>query len=85
MGVSYDRKYGIQHLDPCSWAGRGDIIKAYGKSYRVISTDGYGDCVCVPFSDDDYDCQDIKTFDELDITEVISPNDPRFTACGAGI
>lgn len=86
MGVSYDPKYGIQRIDHDCGAVRGDIVIAYGESYTVISKDDDGCFVCAPLTDgDDYDYMNLRTFDDLDIHEVISPNDPRFTACGAGI
>lgn len=86
MGFSYDPKYGMRRIDHSCGASRGDIVKAYGDSYKVISKDDYGCFVCVPLADaDDYESHQIRTFDDLDIDEVIKPDDPRFTACGAGI
>lgn len=86
MGVSYNPKRGIQRIDHSCGAAIGDIVKAYDEAYKVISIDDYGCFVCVPLVDaEDYASHQIRTFDDLDIDEVISPNDPRFTACGDGI
>ena len=86
MGVSYDPRYGIQRIEHSCGAVRGDIVKAYGSTYMVREIDDYGCFVCSPYSDgDDYDCTDLRTYDDLDIDEVISPDDPRFTTWGAGI
>lgn len=86
MGVAYDPKRGVQRIDHDCGAIFGDIVKAYDEAYVVIGKDDYGCLVCVPLADaEDYASHQLRTFDDLDITEVISPNDPRFTAYGAGI
>lgn len=86
MGVAYDPKWGLRRIDHSCGATRGDIVKAREKDWKVISIDDYGCFVCVPLADaDDYASHQITTFDDLDITEVINPNDSRFTASGDGI
>ena len=85
MGVSYDPRYGIQRIDHSCGASIGDIVTAYGQSFRVECIDDYGCYVCRNLDENCLASDDLKTFDDLDIDQVLKENDPRFTACGEGI
>lgn len=83
----YDPKRGLipgNHLEG-RIPERGDIVVAYGGSYVVECRDDYGCFVCRNMDESCLYSDELRTFDDLDIDEVIDQNDPRFTASGEGI
>ena len=73
MGVVYSPEKGLQRIEYSCGARVGDYVKAWDAGYEVIGIDDYGCYVCRNLSEDCLAHEEIRTFDDLDIDEVISP------------